>query len=105
MLGDSVYCDYDPELYSPDSYEHETGGLARFLHKYFSQSWESELKAMAFDFIRTHNRLMMWQTCKDVWALQQVENMGALGQTGYLSTNTPANMALRQYVHDNQIDH
>ena len=69
LLGDSVYCDYDPELYSPDAYEHETGGFTRMLHKHFYQSMESELKAQAFDFIRTHNRLIMWQTCKDVYSL------------------------------------
>ena len=70
VLGDSVYCDYDPELYSPDSHEVEIAGFTRFLHEHFYQPWESEMKAAAFDMIRTHNRLLMWQTCKDVWALR-----------------------------------
>lgn len=94
---------HDPELYTPDSYEGEIGGFTRFLHKYFYEPWEVEAKCHAFNLIRNHNKMVMYQTTRDVWCMQQIEGMGNMGNTSYLASNQPVMMQLQQYVRDEGI--
>lgn len=104
--GEAIYCDYDPELYTPDLYEQHENGVARWMRKYLMNNQEVEYRAEAFELIRMHNRNLMWQTIQDVQALQHIEcspNVQSGGHYFTGSKNPGHTLALAQYVADNDI--
>ena len=77
IVGDALYCEYDPEKYTPEAWEGKSKGVSRLIGKYLCVDPIIGVKLEAAQMIREQNRVLMETTTQDVQALQTVEGHGA----------------------------
>merc|ERR1712110_559755 len=103
IVGDAMYCEYDPEKYQPESWEGKSKGLSRLLGKYLCVDPNIALKMEAAQLIRTQNRVMMETTVYDVQALQQVEGHGAFLAYDPAVISQTQGIGLQDYIDRHEI--
>merc|ERR1711879_747783 len=103
FLGDSVYCEYDPELYTPKPHEEKIKALPRLIMKTFFMDKDASLRIEANQILRAQQEDIMRQTIMDAWAMQQVENVGNFNHYDSAIQDPIRAMSLREYCDNNDI--
>merc|ERR1711879_403029 len=103
FLGDSVYCEYDPELYTPKPHEEKIKALPRLIMKTFVMDKDASLRIEANQILRAQQEDIMRQTIMDAWAMQQVENVGNFNHYDSAIQDPIRAMSLREYFDNNDI--
>merc|ERR1712217_909848 len=103
FLGDSVYCEYDPELYTPKPHEEKIKALPRLIMKTFVMDKDASLRIEANQILRQQQEDIMRQTIMDAWAMQQVENVGNFNHYDSAIQDPIRAMSLREYCYNNDI--
>ena len=103
FLGDSVYCEYDPELYTPKPHEEKIKAIPRLVMKTFVMDRDAALRIEANQILRQQQEDIMRQTIQDAWAMQQVENVGNFAHYDSAIQDPIRAMSLREYCDQNDI--
>jgi hypothetical protein len=103
FLGDSVYCEYDPELYTPKPHEEQIKGIPRLIMKSIMVDRDAGLRMEANNNLRMQQEEIMRQTIMDAWAMQQVENVGNFANYDSAIQDPIRVMSLREYCDNNDI--
>jgi hypothetical protein len=103
FLGDSVYCEYDPELYTPKQHEEKVKAIPRLVSKTFVMDKDAVLRMEANQILRVQQEDIMRQTIMDAWAMQQVENVGNFAHFDSAIQDPIRAMSLREYCDNNDI--
>merc|ERR1712066_24551 len=103
FLGDSVYCEYDPELYTPKPHEEKIKAIPRLVQKTFMIDRDAALRIEANQILRQQQEDIMRQTIMDAWAMQQVENVGNFAHYDSAIQDPIRAMSLRECCDQNDI--